>query len=321
MVIVGEPLNGVYGDVRRLALSVFIAALAGAVLGLPLALWLRRELGRSLVQIDRTARTLAPGQPSRIDTRQVDRELVGVASTLNQAFDRLEQALVRERQLTSNASHELRTPVTTLVAETRWALDRPRTIEEYRRSLEVCARQSVRMKALVESLLTLARLEAGSFPPVREAVSVRTLAEEVIGELKPLAAERRISVETDGEATVWADPVQLRILLSNLLSNAIRYSRPHDSVRMSMTATDGRVVLRITDTGPGLDPVFAARAFERFWRADPARSARDGGSGLGLAISKAIVEAHGGMIRFESAHDQGTTFLVELAADHGGMST
>ena len=312
MVIVGESLGTVYADARRLGASVLLAALVGVALAWPLAVWLRRELARSLQQIDRTARALTPGQPTRIDTERVDTEFVGVAGALNRAFDRLEQALVRERQLTSDASHELRTPVTTLVAETRWALDRVRTAEEYRRSLEVCARQSVRMKALVESLLTLARLEAGSFPPVRDNVPLRPLAEETIAELKPLADDRRVSVEVEGEATVWADQMQLRILLSNLVSNAIRHSPPEHTVRITMDATEHAAVLRVMDRGAGLDPAFAARAFDRFWRADPARSARDGGSGLGLAISKAIVDAHGGSIRVESAVNRGATFIVEL---------
>ena len=311
-VVVGESLRTVYADARRLAASVLLAALVGVALGWPVAVWLRRELARSLQQIDRTARALTPGQPTRIDTEQVDTEFVGVAGALNRAFDRLEQALVRERQLTSDASHELRTPVTTLVAETRWALGGVRTAEEYRRSLDVCARQSTRMKALIESLLTLARLEAGSFPPVRHNVPLRSLAEETIAELKRPADERRVSVELEGEATVWADQVQLRILLSNLVSNAIRHSPPEHSVCVTMGVTADGAVLRVIDRGAGLDPAFAVHAFDRFWRADPARSARDGGSGLGLAISKAIVDAHGGTIRFESAVNRGTTFIVEL---------
>jgi two-component system sensor histidine kinase BaeS len=104
----------------------------------------------------------------------------------------------------------------------------------------------------------------------------------------------------------------MRILLSNLLSNAIRYNRPEGEVWVAMRADDGQVVLCVTDTGPGLDPAFAARAFERFWRADSARSTRDGGSGLGLAISKAIVDAHAGRISVERTDGQGTTFRVEL---------
>ena len=312
VVVVGQSLQTLYGDVRRLATSLSIASLAGAALALPLAVRLRRQLDRSIRQIDQTARSLAPGKPTRIDVHRVSDEFVGVAGALNGAFDRLDEAVARERQLTSDASHELRTPATTLLAESRWALARPRDADAYRRSLEVCARQGARMKDLVESLLTLARLEGGTLPPAADRVELRPLVEDTLAELQPLASRNRIALSVEGHAVVRADAVQMRILLSNLLSNAIRYNRPEGEVWVAMRADDGQVVLCVTDTGPGLDPAFAARAFERFWRADSARSTRDGGSGLGLAISKAIVDAHAGRISVARTDGQGTTFRVEL---------
>jgi heavy metal sensor kinase len=317
LVVVGESLSRVYADVRRLAGSLLLASAVGAALAWPVAMWLRRQLARSILQIGETARTLAPGQPTRIDPRRVDEEFSGVAGTLNGAFDRLEQALARERQLTSDASHELRTPVTTLVAETQWALGRERDAAEYRSSLEVCARQGLRMKALVESLLTLARLEGGTLPLSRDRVALRPLADETIAELAPLAAHHQVRVDVDGDATAWADETQMRILLSNLLSNAIRYNRSGGSVSVALSRTNGHVRVLVTDTGPGLDPEVASHVFERFWRADPSRSARDGGSGLGLAISRAIVDAHDGTIACESEIDRGTTFTVTLPLGNG----
>ena len=312
VVVVGQSLALVYADVRRLAGSLLLASAVGAALALAVGAWLRQQLARSILQIDETARTLAPGQPTRIDPARVDEEFVGVTRTLNSAFDRLEQALARERQLTSDASHELRTPVTTLVTETQWALGRERSSEDYRRSLEVCARQGLRMKALVESLLTLARLEGGTQPPALARVDLRRLAEETIAELASLAAHHRVHVHASGEATIWADQTQIRILLSNLLGNAIRYNRREGSVSVLLSGNGGQAQLSVTDTGPGLEPGLAGHVFERFWRADPSRSARDGGSGLGLAISKAIVDAHGGTITCESAPGAGTTFRVTL---------
>ena len=312
VVLVGQSLETLYSDVRRLAASLLIASLVGVGLALPVAVWLRRQLAGSIAQIGGTARSLAPGQPTRIDVGRVAEEFVGVAGALNGAFDRLEEALARERQLTSDASHELRTPVTTLVAETQWALDRQRTEGDYRRSLEVCARQGARMKDLVESLLTLARLEAGTLPPARREVALRPLIEETVDDLDPLVRHHRVRVTVDGEGTVWADRVQIRILLSNLVSNAIRYNCPDGEVRVLVSAEEGRTVLKVSDTGAGLDPALASRAFERFWRADPSRSARDGGNGLGLAISKAIVDAHDGAISVQSVPGQGTIFSVQL---------
>ncbi len=315
VVVVGESLAPVYADVRRLTTSLLLASLLGAVLTLPLAVWLRRQLARSLDQIDGTARSLAPGKPTRIDVRQVAAEFVGVATALNDAFDRLEGALARERHLTADASHELRTPVTTLVAETQWALGAARSAGEYRRSLEVCARQGRRMKDLVESLLTLARLESGALPPALSQIPLRPLVDEAVAELAPLARQQQVGVTVEGDAMACADPVQMRILLTNLVSNAIRYNRPGGEVLVAVRHEDGRTRLRVSDTGVGLDPAVAPRAFERFWRADPSRSARDGGSGLGLAITSAIVAAHAGTIAVHSEPGKGTTVAIELPTE------
>ena len=314
IVVAGQSLDATVADLRRLAFSLSLASLLGALLTMPVAIWLRRQLARSIGQIDETARSLAPGQDRRVDLSRVADEFVGVASALNSAFDRLDDAVARERQLTSDASHELRTPATTLLAEARWALDRPRTADEYKGSLEVCARQGARMKDLVESLLTLARLEAGAIPPARARLDLRDIVDDTAAEFQAMAAQHQVAVRIDGSAEVWADGVQIRILVSNLLSNAIRYNHVGGSVTVRIQSEPGRGVLAVSDTGPGLAPAVAARVFERFWRATSARSTRDGGTGLGLAISKAIVTAHGGEISVESEPGQGTTFLVWLPA-------
>lgn len=314
MIVAAESLDPVNADVRRLAASLALATLVGAALTLPVAAWLRRQLGRSLRHIDQTARALAPGHPLRIDRSSVADEFAGVAGALNSAFDRLDEALARERQITSDASHELRTPATTLLAEARWALDRPRDAVTYRQSLEVCVRQATRMRDLVESLLTLARLEAGSMPPDRTPVRLGPLIEDTIAELQPLGREHDVTIEgPHGDGTVAADSVQLRILVTNLITNAIRYNRPGGRVEVRINGREDGVAVEVEDTGPGLDPSVAGRVFERFWRADPGRSSRaSGGSGLGLAIVKAIVDAHDGRISVQSDVGRGTTFRVEL---------
>jgi signal transduction histidine kinase len=112
---------------------------------------------------------------------------------------------------------------------------------------------------------------------------------------------------------VRGDRVQLGILLSNLLGNAVRYNREGGAVHVQLALRGGQVALEVRDTGPGLDPAVADRVFDRFWRAEPSRTAREGGTGLGLAISKAIVDAHGGQIHCRTGPD-GTTFVVELTA-------
>ncbi len=321
IVRVGQPLAPVQADLGRLATSLLSASLLAVLLAAPLAVWLRREMARSVRQIDATARRLAPGTAARIDLDGVDSEFTGVAERLNAAFDRLERALQRERQLTADASHELRTPVATVVAESEWALSRTRSVDEYRHALEVCARQGRRLKHLVESLLTLARIESGTAAPVTGRVPLRPLADDVAVDLQRLAAEKHVEVHCEGEATAMGDRLQLGILLTNLVSNAIRYNRDGGRVDILLMETgegrgaggEARARIVVRDTGPGLDPAVAGRVFDRFWRAAPSRSSREGGTGLGLAIGKAIVDAHDGRIDVITGGG-GTTFTVDLPA-------
>jgi two-component system, OmpR family, sensor kinase len=308
---IGRPLAPLRDDLGRLATSVLVASLAACLLAVPLAFWLRRQLARSISQIGRTAVALAPGQPARIDIASVDEEYAGVAARLNEAFDRLEQGLARERQLTADASHELRTPVTTIVAESEWALARTRSDDEYRHALEVCGRQGRRLKEVLETLLAIARIEGGSQAPRLDDLDLATLVEHAVADAARSAGERQITITHDGHAKMRGDRVQLGILVSNLISNAVRYNRDGGTVHVSV-ATDGAVVrLEVRDTGHGLEPGMAERVFDRFWRAESSRSAKQGGSGLGLAISKAVVDAHGGTITCQSSPD-GTTFIVVL---------
>lgn len=316
IVRVGQPLGPVRADVGRLATSLLVASFLAVLLAAPFAVWLRREMARSMQQIDRTARELAPGQPARIDIATLDAEFAGVAERLNAAFDRLEQGVLRERQLAADASHELRTPVATVLAESEWALAQPRTDDEYRHALEVCARQGRRLKHLVESLLTLARIESGAEAAPYHPVDLRELADEVVRDLHRLARDRQIRVRCDGAAVAHGDRQQLAILLTNLVSNAIRYNHEGGQVDVTLSSIPEpdaapRARIAVRDTGPGLDPEQASRMFDRFWRAAPSRSSREGGTGLGLAISKAIVDAHGGTIVVDTGA-AGTTITVGL---------
>lgn len=308
---IGRPLAPLRDDLGRLATSVLVASLAACLLAVPLAIWLRRQLARSISQIGRTAVALAPGQPARIDLASVDEEYAGVAARLNEAFDRLEQGLARERQLTADASHELRTPVTTIVAESEWALARTRSDDEYRHALEVCGRQGRRLKEVLETLLAIARIEGGSQAPRLDDLELATLVEHAVADAARAAGERQITITHDGHARMRGDRVQLGILVSNLISNAVRYNRDGGTVHVSVTAEGANVRLEVRDTGHGLEPGMAERVFDRFWRAESSRSAKQGGSGLGLAISKAVVDAHGGTIACQSSPD-GTTFTVVL---------
>jgi len=294
-------LAGTVGTVGLLALGLSLAGgwfLAGRALA-PVA------------RISRTAAAMSAGDlAARIPLERTESELEQVAVSLNAAFDRLEQARRMERRFTADASHELRTPLTTLWTETEWALARPRAGDEYRQSLKTCLAAAVRMRAVVEGLLTLARADAGETEPTRVAVGLRRVAEEAVALLRPVAERRRIAVTGGGdEVGVAGDPDRLREMVSNLVSNAIGYNVDGGTVDVVVTHAGG-ARLTVADSGVGIAPEDLPRVFDRFYRADPARARNPGGAGLGLAVAKAVAESHGGTIGCTSEPGRGTRVEV-----------
>jgi two-component system OmpR family sensor kinase len=246
-----------------------------------------------------------------------------VASALNLAFDRLHDSIERQRRFTADASHQLRTPVATMMAELDWSLMRERSAADYRESLETCRRAAVRMRSIVEGLLTLARADSGELPIRRLAVRIDEVIEQAIDSLRPLAAQRAVVLEfLPVPATVSGDPDRLLELITNLLFNGISYNRPEGEVAVAIEPGDSDVAVRIQDTGLGIDPGDLGRIFDRFYRAEAARAREPGGAGLGLALAKWIVDAHGGSLVCSSEPGQRTEFIIRLpAADVDAVPT
>jgi heavy metal sensor kinase len=314
IVLVGRDL----GDTRRDVLGFAGTAAAGGVLALVVSLlggWFLA--GRALAPVERishAAAAMTAGDLSaRIAVERTENELEEVARALNRAFDRLHQAVENERRFTADASHELRTPLATISAEIEWALARPRSAEEYRRSLDTARRASERMRRVVERLLTLARADAGDAALQRAPVGLAPVVNDALGILRPLAEQKGVTIEArlDG-ATVVGDRDRLIDLATNLMSNAIQYNREGGHVRVDVWPEGEEACLRVADTGTGISPDDLPRIFDRFFRADKARTADSGGAGLGLAIAKWIVDAHGGRIACTSTAGRGTEVLVRL---------
>jgi heavy metal sensor kinase len=314
IVLVGRSIQPELDDLRRLR-WILIAAGAGVLaIGLAGGWLLSNRAIRPIHTITQTARAISASDLSRrIDLKDTTSELGSLACTLNQTFERLEAAFARQIRFTADASHELRTPITVIHSHAELALTRERTAPEYRQTLEACLRASKRMKSLVESLLVLARADAGKLELKPARFDLKSAAEDCLHLIEPLTSEKNVSLESDlSPIEIIADRTRVSQLLTNLLSNAIRYNRPAGSVKLSVAKEDSQAILTVADTGVGISPEDQRHVFERFFRADKARSREAGASGLGLAICQSIVEAHRGTISFTSQPGEGSRFVVRL---------
>ena len=308
---IGDELAGLHRTAWLLAGSggtVFLLGLAGGW-------WIAARALRPIAEISATAAKISTGDlAQRIRPTDSESELGQLARDLNNTFARLQAAFARQAQFTADASHELRTPVAVVLTQTQSALARERPAAEYRESLAACQRAAQRMRGLIESLLMLARFDSNETPEARERCDLARIAAESVVLLEPLADENnvRISMEAD-PVQCQGNAAQLAQAVGNIVSNAIHYNRPGGSVRVTVHPEAGGATLTVTDTGQGIAPRDLPHIFERFYRAEKARSSEQGHSGLGLAIAKAIVEKHGGTIDVASEPGEGTTFRVRFA--------
>ncbi len=302
-------------ELRRTALS--LGAVGGLILlvGLAVGGWLVSRSLRPLSGISAAAVRIAAGDLSqRIPLAGTESELGQLATVLNATFARLESAFAQQRQFAADAAHELRTPVAVILTQTQTSLAREREAASYRQTVEACQRAAQRMRTLIESLLALARFDAGQEVLKRLRFDLAKTVGDCAGLVQPLADERGVKISVEVESLeIAGDPERLAQVVTNLLTNAIHYNRTGGDVRVSLKLENGLAVLAVADTGQGIAAKDLPRVFGRFYRADASRTGA-GNTGLGLAITKAIVEAHGGTIEVASAEGAGTTFTVQLPA-------
>jgi len=247
-------------------------------------------------------------------------ELGQLAQTFNQLLARLEASFEQQRRFMADASHELRTPVAILRGETEVTLSQPeRTPEEYRETLAILRQESQRLAKIVEDLFILARADAGQFPLTLREAYLDEIASEALLRARSLALSKTIKLKSaiEPDLPILADESLLSRMLINLLDNAIKYSPTGSTVNLTCRREDGRYVLCVSDNGPGIPGELQPRLFERFFRADKARSRSEGetgGAGLGLAIARWIAEAHQGQLRLTHSNSSGSSFTASLPA-------
>jgi signal transduction histidine kinase len=295
-----------------------LAGVGGLVLLVSLGIgwWITARALQPLHSISSTALRVAEGDLSqRIPLPHDATEITDLVNVLNQAFTRLEASFVRQIQFSADASHELRTPISVILTHTQNALARDRSPEDYRESLAACQRAARRMKLLTESLLALVRLDHGEQRLDQTTCRLDHLVADALESQKSLAQEHRIVLISNlSPVDCFVNPEQLIQVVTNLLTNAIRYNSAGGSVTVSTAQEENNAILSVQDTGHGIAGDDLPRLFERFYRVDKSRSGHSSGAGLGLAITEAIVKAHGGTIEVTSELGAGSLFTVRLPA-------
>jgi two-component system, OmpR family, sensor kinase len=320
VVVVATSLADVDAAVDRLVAVEAAGALAAlAILGL-VTFWMLRLGLRPLKAMTHTATEIAAGDLShRVPSAPDGTEAAELGAALNTMLARIEDSFTqrqaseeRLRRFVADASHELRTPVTTIrgYAELhrRGALDDPDELAQAMRRTED---EANRMATLVDDLLLLARLDQGR-PLAREPVDLGVLAIDAASDARAVAPERAVRAVTDEGTVVVGDEHRLRQVLANLVRNALVHTPPAATITVAARRNGDRAVVEVADDGPGMTAEQASRAFERFYRADAGRSRDRGGTGLGLAIVQAVAAAHGGQATLTSAPGAGTTVRVDL---------
>ena len=316
---VGATLDFINEDMSRIDRLVLLAAGAVLLTAPPCGYWLAARATHPVGGIISTAARLRPSHlDERLALRGTGDELDQLAHTINGLLDRIAAYLDTKRDFLANAAHELRTPLAAIRSSVEVAMDGDRTAAEYEELLIDVIEQCTSLETLVNQLLLLAETEADLPAAKFEPIDLRDVVSRSIDMFTGAAEARGIELRGDAltSAVVHGNRQHLRQVMNNLLDNAVKYTEPGGAILVNL-ATDHRQregVLRISDTGPGITLEEQRHIFQRFYRAESARSRTSiaGGSGLGLSICQSIVHAHGGTIECASESDHGTMFTVRL---------
>lgn len=315
VILVGADLSPREARLNQFLFRMILGEAAFFVLFLLLGSWLTRRALGPIREISKTARTISGGAlDERIPVEAGSSELRDLSGVLNESFDHLEDSIMRQRQFTSDASHELRTPIAAILAEGQ---SKPQTLDEYCDSLGRCVEMARSMRRLVDQLLELARFDSGQSELRREATDLDLLVSRAMQQVRPIAEKKLIGIESDLKPVqAEVNPVRISQVVINLLNNAVAYTGEGGRIRVRLGETEGAIEIAVEDNGIGIAKEDLPNLFQRFYRADKSRS--DHGQnhfGLGLAISREIAQAHGGSLRAESEPGKGSVFVLRLPRD------
>jgi heavy metal sensor kinase len=265
--------------------------------------------------ITRSARKItAENLGQRLEVVNPQDELGQLAETFNDTLARLEDSFKRTRQFSVDVSHELRTPLTILRGETELGLRLAKEPDEFRELLQSNLDEIKQMSRIIEDLLFLSKAEEGGLYLDLEEVELYEFIQELVLQFTPTARETGVALTFEGATPVLVrgDRARLRLILHNLLDNAVKYNKPGGTVRLVLSCEGGQAKVAVADDGVGIPAEDLPHIFDRFYRVDKDRNRSSGGSGLGLSLAKSFTAAHGGKITVTSALGQGSEFNVYL---------
>lgn len=308
-----NQVDSTISTLYRLALIVLPFFVLFAAVG---GYFITRRAFQPVRRIIQTAREIGEGNDlsRRIALGQGRDEVYTLAAEFDSMFARLEKAFEREKQFTSDASHELRTPTTVIISQCEYALEHAKTLDEARGALHAILNQAEKMAVMISQLLMLARADNAHGKMQFETVNLSDLAMMVVEQQQENASMRHIQLETHIEPDVemQGDETMLMRVWINLIENGVKYGREGGWLQITLQKKQGLIIGCVQDNGIGIAPENLEKVWERFWQADSARSAS--GAGLGLSMVKWIVQAHGGNIQVESVLGQGSAFTFSFHA-------
>jgi two-component system, OmpR family, sensor kinase len=312
ILMIGKPLEPIQTTLRGFLRAYTATALLVLIFGGFLAYRQVRSTMEPLEWVARRAEEMG-NKPDKLPELSGNDEAASLVNSLNRMLSRLDSAWDTQSRFLADASHELRTPVTSILGHVGYLLRRTSVTDQQRESLEIVKREGERMQKLVGDLLELSKT-GGSWKIELGAVHLATTLWEIQADYQKTLEARhetgQIQVEAPDSLWVLGDPDRLHQVLANLVSNAIKAGSSH--IKLVAIDLSERVVIRVEDNGEGIAQEHLPKLFERFYRVDAARDRERGGSGLGLAIVRSIVEAHGGNIWIESEPGQGSVFNISL---------
>ncbi|RPJ11617.1 MAG: HAMP domain-containing protein [Deltaproteobacteria bacterium] len=337
IVQVASSLEDVEDTLNTLLLILMITVPTALILASLGGQFLAHKALKPVDQVTQTARMItSQNLNQRIPPTRVKDEISRLAETFNDMISRLDQSFRQIKQFSSDASHELKTPLTILRGEVEVSLRKVRSPEEYQKVLKSNLEEIGRMTQIVDDLLLLSRADSGQIQLNRSEIDLSEILREMVPQTSLLARGKNLHIEAalpGDEVKILGDRLRIRELFLNLIENAVKYTEEGGSIKVQLRngnsdsplneaepKPDGGkrfAEIRVTDTGIGMDREDQERIFDRFFRIDKARSREQGGSGLGLSICKWIVQAHQGEITVESELGKGSSFIVRLPLHTG----